>query len=746
MARRPFGGGGDAVVLQVGTGDPYPFAVGTAWTARTGGAQVLDLADEGAVALPSHQIVADAYGAIAPFLGPADGTDELWVDFGGGRYRLTATDLADRVEDLEGGGGGGIDAGNITSGTLGYARLPVGVVAGTVAAADDPRLAGAAQRIATTTVKTSGYTAGKNELVRCNAASGGFTVTLPAADVAGDVVIVRREEFGGNTVTIARAGSDTVAGGTSVGLTSVEALMLVSNGLGAWNIVVTAQSLTALDSRYSATAHTHSTYVPIAIIDAKGDLIVGTAADTAQRVPVGTDGYMLYSDSTQTPGVRWGAPPSGTGIAATIVDAKGDLIAATAADTVARLAVGTNGQVLTADSTASTGVKWATPSGGGSGGTPLVYYVCATDATTGEKAKATAQCDGTADNVEIQAAINAMKGVGIVLLSSGHFQIAAQLTIYGDNDVDVEADHYFVGSGPSNTRLVVGSGVASGMTISRSAKCHLRDFGLEVTGSSHGISSAYSGTPASGYRSFWLSSFKNIQVAGPFDGSHTGYAFHLGSFFRSTFENLEAAGIGSGVRVFSENANFNPGDSVFTRCFMDIFGNTKRAYSIESTVANSLMNQLEFVMCEGITSGTGGVGYYLGGTEVVVSIKIHGANLEQFDTCVQFNKAQGCHFDGNYLELRNGASSGSTQLIRFEAGAANNWVKSVSYWYTAGVVFMVLSTATDTNLPNLVEHVKMLADSGATVTNSIGTAGAVMRKWIVKEGAGTATAVVVTPV
>jgi hypothetical protein len=48
-------------------------------------------------------------------------------------------------------------------------------------------------------------------------------------------------------------------------------------------------------------------------------------------------------------------------IAPTIVDAKGDLIAATAADTPARLAVGTNGQVLTADSTASTGLAWATP-------------------------------------------------------------------------------------------------------------------------------------------------------------------------------------------------------------------------------------------------------------------------------------------------------------------------------------------------------------------------------------------------
>jgi hypothetical protein len=49
-------------------------------------------------------------------------------------------------------------------------------------------------------------------------------------------------------------------------------------------------------------------------------------------------------------------------IAPTIVDAKGDLIAGTAADAVARLAVGTNGQILTADSTAATGMKWATSS------------------------------------------------------------------------------------------------------------------------------------------------------------------------------------------------------------------------------------------------------------------------------------------------------------------------------------------------------------------------------------------------
>jgi hypothetical protein len=56
---------------------------------------------------------------------------------------------------------------------------------------------------------------------------------------------------------------------------------------------------------------------------------------------------------------------SGSAINPNIVDAKGDIIAATAADTVARLAVGANDTVLTADSSTATGLKWATPAAGG---------------------------------------------------------------------------------------------------------------------------------------------------------------------------------------------------------------------------------------------------------------------------------------------------------------------------------------------------------------------------------------------
>jgi hypothetical protein len=42
-----------------------------------------------------------------------------------------------------------------------------------------------------------------------------------------------------------------------------------------------------------------------------------------------------------------------------IFDAKGDLVAGTGADTAAKVTVGANGQVLTADSTQATGVRWA---------------------------------------------------------------------------------------------------------------------------------------------------------------------------------------------------------------------------------------------------------------------------------------------------------------------------------------------------------------------------------------------------
>jgi hypothetical protein len=102
-------------------------------------------------------------------------------------------------------------------------------------------------------------------------------------------------------------------------------------------------------------------------------------------------------------------------IAKTIVDAKGDIIAATAADTVSRLAVGANDTVLTADSTTATGLKWAAAGGGGAnwtllnaGGTALTGATTITVSGISAKDKIMVLCDrASADsNAQIQMRFN----------------------------------------------------------------------------------------------------------------------------------------------------------------------------------------------------------------------------------------------------------------------------------------------------------------------------------------------------
>lgn len=83
------------------------------------------------------------------------------------------------------------------------------------------------------------------------------------------------------------------------------------------------------------------------------------------NVAEGMLSYLKDTDQVEVyNGSAWVSSDDPNAIQNTIVDAKGDLISATAADTPARLAVGTNGQVLTADSSTATGLKWATPSVG----------------------------------------------------------------------------------------------------------------------------------------------------------------------------------------------------------------------------------------------------------------------------------------------------------------------------------------------------------------------------------------------
>lgn len=109
----------------------------------------------------------------------------------------------------------------------------------------------------------------------------------------------------------------------------------------------------------------------------------GTSGEITISIQDGTTaqkGAVQLENSTSSTSTTTAAVPASVksaydladgAIAKSLVDAKGDLIVATADNTPARLAVGgTNGHVLTVDSSTSTGVKWA--AAGGSSGLTLI--------------------------------------------------------------------------------------------------------------------------------------------------------------------------------------------------------------------------------------------------------------------------------------------------------------------------------------------------------------------------------------
>jgi len=97
-------------------------------------------------------------------------------------------------------------------------------------------------------------------------------------------------------------------------------------------------------------------------------VFASAAARTTALASVLAEGMVTYLKDTDVveiyTGAAWVSLDDPNAIQNSIVDAKGDIITATADNTPARLAVGTNGQTLVADSTASTGLKWATASSG----------------------------------------------------------------------------------------------------------------------------------------------------------------------------------------------------------------------------------------------------------------------------------------------------------------------------------------------------------------------------------------------
>jgi len=178
--------------------------------------------------------------------------------------------------------------------------------------------------------------------------------------------------------------------GTAISMTSTSATTITVNtglfaagdtvfiqNLGTANLTITAGTATVNTAgslilpQYdagilyfvSASSAVFYDYIQVGAVSpltTKGDLYTFGTSDT--RLAAGTNNSRLVAASGEVTGLKYVADTQNT-----VIDAEGDLLVGDAADTIQRLALGSNDQVLTVDTSVDGKIKWATPSGGSSG-------------------------------------------------------------------------------------------------------------------------------------------------------------------------------------------------------------------------------------------------------------------------------------------------------------------------------------------------------------------------------------------
>ena len=179
-----------------------------------------------------------------------------------------------------------------------------------------------------------------------------------------------------------------------------------------------------------------------------------SAARTTALASVLAEGMVTYLQDTNVveiyTGASWVSLDDPNAIQNSIVDAKGDIISATADNTPARLAVGTNGQTLVADSAEATGLKWATAASGSpaSGVSRVNTQESTTSAsfvnltttqavtlTTGTKALVSLSCqivsNGTTEQPAMSVAITGASSVSAATATSLNTYNTAAQQAYG---------------------------------------------------------------------------------------------------------------------------------------------------------------------------------------------------------------------------------------------------------------------------------------------------------------------------
>jgi hypothetical protein len=211
-------------------------------------------------------------------------------------------------------------------------------------------------------------------------------------------------------------------------------------------------------------------------------------------------------------------------IAPTLVDAKGDLIAGTAADTVGRLAVGTNNQLLTADSSTSTGLKWA------NGGLTLI----------------TTQSFSGVTSSSVNDVFSATYLNYVIILNMNEVatsgNLALRLRVSG-SDAATNYNNMVLGTDTAGAQSIVGAGATSAQFSNQNAGANSRS-----------LSVLYVGEPFSAVLTE-ITTTSTTRRAGGNWTNYTGGVNHTDNTSYTGFTLLNAAGgnIAGTVRVYGVN-------------------------------------------------------------------------------------------------------------------------------------------------------------------------------------------------
>ena len=183
-------------------------------------------------------------------------------------------------------------------------------------------------------------------------------VDFPDTPTTGDVFQVgtRRWEYDGTKWKAKPFGNEPFTANTVTATTVNATTLNVDSTEIDLTGTITGDTLVYDGSKYSR--FPYGSKIDANIIATKGDIIAGDPLGVAVTQSVGADATVLTADSLSTTGLSWEPVNDSSKIAKTVLAAKGSLVTATSTGVPVNLGVGANGEILVADNTQASGIKW----------------------------------------------------------------------------------------------------------------------------------------------------------------------------------------------------------------------------------------------------------------------------------------------------------------------------------------------------------------------------------------------------